>query len=129
MVNGGPSASVAFGFEGEASASGTRYRFAESVEGLKGVDNVGRVAPGIYRGSARVRLYLVIGFAGIVVDLASITVKVLTRLDRAARMTSVGAAVLLLGTALVGGAVYVKTHRRELDAGLEALRRRFAAWE
>jgi hypothetical protein len=77
----------------------------------------------------RVRLYLVLGFGGIVVDLASITVKVLTRLDRAARMTSVGVAVLLLGSALVGGAVYVKTHRRELDAWLVGLRRRFEAWE
>ena len=77
----------------------------------------------------RVRLYLVLGFAGIVVDLASITVKILTHLDRAARMTSVGVVVLLLGTALVGGAVYVKTHRRELDAWFGAVRRRFEAWE
>ena len=37
-----------------------------------------------------------------------------THLDRAARMTSVGAVVLLLGCALVGGAVYVKTHRHEI---------------
>jgi len=77
----------------------------------------------------RVRLYLVLGFVGIVVDLASITVKILTHLDRAARMTSVGAIVLLLGTALVGGAVYVKTHHDELDAWLESIRRRFSAWE
>jgi hypothetical protein len=77
----------------------------------------------------RVRLYLVLGFFGLVVDLLSLTLKVLVHMDRGARMTSVGALVLLLGVSLVGGAVYYKTHREELDAWADALRARLGGWE
>jgi len=81
-------------------------------------------------GSAtRVRAYIVLGFAGVTVDLVSIVVKVLTHMDRGERMTSVGVLVLLLGAALVGGAVYYKTHRDELDRIAEAWRARLAAWD
>lgn len=77
----------------------------------------------------RVRLYLVLGFAGVLVDLASILVKVLVRMERGERMTSVGLLVLLIGAALVGGAVYYKTHRDEIDRRLAAWRGRLGAWE
>jgi tyrosine-protein phosphatase SIW14 len=52
LVIASAGASVASGSEGEASAGASQYRFAERIERLKGVDNVGRVAPGFYRGSA-----------------------------------------------------------------------------
>jgi hypothetical protein len=77
----------------------------------------------------RVRLYLVLGFAGVLVDLASIVVKVLVRMERGERMTSVGVLVLLIGAALVGGAVYYKTHRDEIDERLAVWRGRLGAWE
>jgi len=81
-------------------------------------------------GSAmRVRLYVVLGFAGVAVDLASIVVKVLIHMDRGERMTSVGVLVLLLGAALVGGAVYYKTHRDEIDAMTEGWRARLEGWD
>ena len=75
------------------------------------------------------RLYIVLGFAGVVVTLASIVVKVLIHMDRGERMTSVGILVLLLGAALVGGAVYYKTHRDELDEITAAWRARLDAWD
>jgi hypothetical protein len=81
-------------------------------------------------GSAtRVRLYIVLGFAGVAVTLASIVVKVLIHMDRGERMTSVGVLVLLLGAALVGGAVYYKTHRDELDEITASWRARLDAWD
>jgi hypothetical protein len=81
-------------------------------------------------GSAiRVRLYVVLGFAGVAVDLASIVVKVLIHMDRGERMTSVGILVLLLGAALVGGAVYYKTHRDELDEMTAGWRARLENWD
>jgi len=81
-------------------------------------------------GSAmRVRLYVVLGFAGVAVDLASIVVKVLIHMDRGERMTSVGVLVLLLGAALVGGAVYYKTHRDEIDEMTDGWRARLQGWD
>jgi hypothetical protein len=81
-------------------------------------------------GSAmRVRLYVVLGFAGVAVDLASIVVKVLVHMDRGERMTSVGILVLLLGAALVGGAVYYKTHRDEIDEMTDGWRARLRGWD
>jgi hypothetical protein len=77
----------------------------------------------------RIRLYLVLGLAGVLVDLASIAVKVLQGLDRGERMTSVGLVVLLVGGSLVSGAIYYKTHRAEIEAWLDEGRRRFGAWE
>jgi hypothetical protein len=56
-------------------------------------------------------------------------VKVLVRLDRGERMTSVGVLVLLLGGALVSGAIYYKTHREAIEEALAAGRRRLGSWE
>jgi hypothetical protein len=44
-------------------------------------------------------------------------------------MSAVGALVLLLGAALVAGALYVKTHREQIEAWLESKRARLQAWE
>jgi hypothetical protein len=77
----------------------------------------------------RVRLFLVLGFAGVVVDLFSLAVKVVGHMDRGERMTSIGIFVLLIGAALVSGAVYQKAHRAEMEAWLESWRNRLAEWE
>jgi hypothetical protein len=50
-------------------------------------------------------------------------------MDRGERMTSVGILVLLLGAALVGGAVYYKTHRDELDEMTAGWRARLENWD
>src|SRR5262249_19552072 len=76
-----------------------------------------------------VRLYLGVAFTGLLVDLGSIVVKSLLLMGRGERMTSVGLLVLLVGAALVGGAVYYKTHQEEIEERLAALRIRLGEWE
>ncbi len=81
-------------------------------------------------GSAlRIRLYLTIGMSGLLVDLASILYKVTMHMERDNRMTVIGSLVLLVGSALVWGAIYYKTHREEIAASLEGLRQKFGRWE
>ena len=50
-------------------------------------------------------------------------------MERSARMTVVGSLVLLLGAALVFGAVYYKTNKTNLDALAGKLRLKLAAWQ
>lgn len=76
----------------------------------------------------RVRLYLFLGFAGLIVDLCSIVYKVLLR-HAHIRMTAVGLLILLLGAFLVVGSVYCKTHREEIEATLARWRARFGTWQ
>ena len=77
----------------------------------------------------RIRLYLTLGSAGVVVDLASIIFKALRHMDRGPRMTAVGLLVLLIGAALVAGAVYYQTHREALGQRIDQWRRRLGEWE
>jgi hypothetical protein len=77
----------------------------------------------------RVRLFPALGFAGVVVDLLSLAVKVVAHMDRGERMTSIGIFVLLIGAALVSGAVYQKAHRDEMESWLDSWRHRLAEWE
>ncbi len=77
----------------------------------------------------RIRLYLVLGLAAVLVDLASIVAKVLVRMDRGERMTSVGLLVLVLGGGLVSGAIYYKTHRDVIEERLATWRQRLGRWE
>ncbi len=62
-------------------------------------------------------------------SLGSILYRSFAGLERAARMTSVGVLVLLLGIALVIGAIYYKTHRDSLNQRFDSWRRRFGEWE
>lgn len=80
-------------------------------------------------GFLRVRLYLVLGFAGLLVDLAAVLYRVLVGMERGPRMTLIGSLVLVVGAALVFGAIFYKTHERELDERIARLRRRFVSWE
>ena len=45
------------------------------------------------------------------------------------RMTLVGSLVLVVGAGLVFGAIYYKTHRKEIGDLLDRWRLRFAGWE
>lgn len=77
----------------------------------------------------RVRLYLVIGFGALVIDLMAIVVKVLIHIDRGPRMTAIGSLVLLVGAALVFGAIYHKTNKEQIDRRINRLRAVFGDWE
>ena len=77
----------------------------------------------------RVRVYLLAGAAGVLVGLASIVYRGLAGLERAAQMSAIGALVLVIGTALVAGATYYKTHRDTAHATLDRWRRRLGEWD
>ncbi|MHC4918151.1 MAG: hypothetical protein ACYTKC_01035 [Planctomycetota bacterium] len=80
-------------------------------------------------GFLRIRMYVVLGFTGVVVNLGSILYRAFSGMERAARMTSVGILVLLLGAGLVAGAIYYKTHRDTVNRRIDDWRRRFGEWE
>jgi hypothetical protein len=77
----------------------------------------------------KIRLYLVLGFSALIVDLTSIVYKMLRGMDRSMRMTAVGSIVLFIGAALVFGAIYYKTHQVELNSTFDKLRKKFGEWE
>lgn len=77
----------------------------------------------------RIRLYLTLGFSMLLVDLVTIVGKVLTGMERGVQMTAVGSIVLIIGVALVFGAIYYKTHQAALTAATDRWRERFGGWE
>ncbi|MBI3552496.1 MAG: hypothetical protein HY077_08250 [Elusimicrobia bacterium] len=77
----------------------------------------------------KVRLYVLLGLAGVGTDLASILYKVLMHMDRSSRMTLIGTQVLILGALLIGGAVVYKTHQEKLNETLDLWRQRLTSWE
>ncbi len=76
-----------------------------------------------------VRVYLAVGFSGILVSLVNLMARGLLQADRGVRMTVVGSLVLLLGAGLVFGAIYWRTHQSEIEAWLGRWRARFGSWE
>jgi hypothetical protein len=77
----------------------------------------------------RIRVYLAMSFAGLMVDLISILYKVLVQMERSARMTIIGSLVLVIGALLVFGAIYYKTNKAKFDAWVESWRARLAKWQ
>lgn len=77
----------------------------------------------------RTRVYLLLGFAGLLTDLAALLYKLLVHLDRGSRMTLIGSQVLVFGALLIFGAIYYKTNEGELNALFERWRGRLTAWE
>ncbi|MFT4556988.1 MAG: hypothetical protein ACI92S_002345, partial [Planctomycetaceae bacterium] len=77
----------------------------------------------------RIRLYLTLGFSMLLLDLVTIVGKVLTGMERGIQMTAVGSVVLLIGVALVFGAIYYKTHQATLTATADRWREKFGGWE
>lgn len=80
-------------------------------------------------GLLHIRLYVALGFGAMMVDLAVIFVKSVASMERTARMTIVGSSVLAVGAGLVFGAIYYKTHKREIGERLSRFRLRFSGWE
>lgn len=77
----------------------------------------------------RVRLFLVVGAAGVVVDAISILAKAVWHMDRSIQMTIVGVLILAVGVLLVGGTVYYKANRDRLSGALAGWFQRFGDWE
>jgi hypothetical protein len=80
-------------------------------------------------GLLQIRMYVALGFGALMVDLLALMVKMVGLMERSLRMSVVGSVVLLVGAGLVFGAIYYKTHRKEVAALLERWRLRFAGWE
>lgn len=77
----------------------------------------------------RVKLYLSLGFTGLMFDLSSMLFKTIRLMERSSRMTVIGSLVLLMGATLLFSAVYYKTNQEKINAKLDALRKYFGAWE
>ena len=77
----------------------------------------------------RVRVYVLLGFGGLLTDLGAILYKVLLHMDRSARMTLIGGQVLVFGALLIGGAIVYKTHQEKLRETLDHWRMRLSSWE
>jgi hypothetical protein len=77
----------------------------------------------------RIRMYLALGFTGLMVDLISLLYKELALMERSARMTVIGSLVLVIGAILVFGAIYYKTNKPRLDAMVDHWRGVLGTWE
>ncbi len=80
-------------------------------------------------GFLRIRMYVALGFGALMIDLLALFVKAVGHMERSLRMTMVGSLVLVVGAALVFGAIYYKTHKAEIGDLLDRWRLRFAGWE
>jgi len=77
----------------------------------------------------QIRMYVALGLGALLIDLIALMVKMVGLMERSVRMTVVGSVVLLVGAGLVFGAIYYKTHRKEVGELLARWRLRFAGWE
>jgi len=76
-----------------------------------------------------VRVYLALGFTGLVVALGNLLLRALVHAERSVRMTVVGSLVLVIGAALVFGAIYYKTNKDRIDDWLARQRAKLGTWE
>lgn len=77
----------------------------------------------------RIKMYVSIGFAALMVDIVAILYRVTVRMGRGSRMTVIGSLVLLIGIALVCGALYYKTHQQDINRRLDRWREKLGTWE
>jgi len=77
----------------------------------------------------RVRLYLFLGFVALLVDVASIMFKVIRLAEQSTQRAAIGGLLLVVGIGLVGGAIYYKTHRDQINDTINRWRQRLGAWE
>ena len=87
------------------------------------------IASMIFGTLLRLRLFLIVGAAGIIADLISIFSKMVMHMERTAQMTAIGMLILVLGVSLVIGTVYYKTHREAFNAVLEKWLSKLRQWE
>ncbi|MBI5528017.1 MAG: hypothetical protein HY897_16925 [Deltaproteobacteria bacterium] len=77
----------------------------------------------------KVRLYIALGFLGILVDLCSILYKTIVLMESAYRMTVIGVLLLLVGIVVVGGSIYYKARAGAAEEWLNRLRAKMEVWE
>jgi hypothetical protein len=77
----------------------------------------------------RVQLYLYIGFAGFAMDLIALVIKQFHSLNHSLQMMGIGALLLLLGIAVVAGAVFYKTRHEIIMAFVGKVRAKLEKWE
>jgi hypothetical protein len=80
-------------------------------------------------GALKIRLYLLLGFTGLVVDVSVIFCKLVIKMQRSAQMTIIGTLVLLAGVAVVSGAIFYKTHQDKITDFIEKMRNKLNSWE
>jgi len=77
----------------------------------------------------RIRMYLFLGFAALLVDVATIIFKVVRVADQTTQRAAIGALLLVIGIGLVGGTMYYKTRRDQINAVLDRWRGKLGDWE
>ena len=77
----------------------------------------------------KIRLYLSIGFAGLLVNLTSILVRAVAEMNKGARMAIMGGLILAIGSTLVFGNLYYKTHQEKIRLLIEKWKDKLKLWE
>ncbi|MCM8535421.1 MAG: hypothetical protein NE334_05750 [Lentisphaeraceae bacterium] len=82
-----------------------------------------------FGGFLKIRLYLIVGFTGLLTNLTSIMTRQVISMDKGSRMAILGSLILLIGGALVFGNLYYKTHQESIRGFIDKWRKRFGVWE
>ena len=77
----------------------------------------------------KIRLYLLLGFTGLIVDVCVIFYKLVAKMQRNTQMTIIGSLVLIAGVAIVAGAIFYKTHRERIMDFVNDIRGKLKSWE
>jgi hypothetical protein len=77
----------------------------------------------------RIRLYLSIGFAGLLVNILAILVRLVTDMNKGTRMAILGSLILVIGSTLVFANLYYKTHQEKIKVFVQKWRDKFGLWE
>jgi len=77
----------------------------------------------------RIRMYLFLGFAALLVDIATIMFRVVRVADQTTQRAAIGALLLVIGIGLVVGTMYYKTRRDQINAILDRWRGKLGGWE
>ena len=80
-------------------------------------------------GFLRIRVYLYLGFTVLLIDVASIIVRLIRAADQSVQRAAVGGLLLVVGLGLVGGAIFYKTHRDQINNTIHRWRQRLDGWE
>ncbi|WDE97350.1 hypothetical protein PQO03_05215 [Lentisphaera profundi] len=77
----------------------------------------------------KIRLYVILGFLGLFIDLCSIFTRMLISLEKGTRMAILGSCILIIGSLLVFANLYYKTHQETIKNILDKWRSKLKSWE
>jgi hypothetical protein len=77
----------------------------------------------------RIRLYLLLGFTGLIVNVCVVFCKLVIKMQRNTQMTVIGSLVLVAGVLIVSGAIFYKTHREKIMEFINRIRNKLHTWE